>query len=226
MKKIYFILFIIFFSACLFFLAGCVSASYVSSTYIPSVTATPGVYHSVEKGQTLWKISKMYSIDLEELAQANRITDTTAIEVGQQIFIPNRSKPQIQVVQTDDNDDFSWPIKGKVVSSFGQITNNMVNKGINIQPYQSLEVVASRSGKVIFLGEDFAGMGKTIIIEHPDGLFTVYSRNAAVFVKIGDNVNKGSVISKAGFAGRDRNVCLHFEVRKGSVAQNPLYYLP
>lgn len=168
----------------------------------------------------------MYEIDLEELAQVNKITDATTIELGQQIFIPNRTKPQAQAPQYKDNDDFLWPLEGKVISSFGQIFDNMVNKGINIQPYSSLDVKASRSGKVVFLAVDLAGLGKTIIIEHSDGLFTVYSRNADTFVKIGDSVEKGFVIAKAGKAGRDRGVYLHFEIRKGQLFQNPLYYLP
>jgi len=226
MKNNYFVqLFALNIIFCLGFLTGCVSVPYTEQPS-PVITGASGVYHSVEKGQTLWRISKMYAIDLEELAQANHITNTASVEVGQKIFIPNRSKPQLQAVQYGDSDDFSWPLKGRVSNGFGQIVNNMVNKGINIQPYGSLEVTASRSGKVVFLGKDFAGMGKTLIIDHLDGMFTVYSRNAEVFVKAGDTVAKGSTIAKVGFAGRDRNVYLHFEVRKGQVSQNPLYYLP
>lgn len=186
----------------------------------------PGIYHKVMAGQTLWKISKIYGVDLDELAQLNRITDATSIEVGQQIFIPTLARPPLQAAKYGDNDDFIWPLRGRVIGSFGQTIDNMLNKGINIQPYGTLDVLASGGGRVVFTDEDFIGFGKMIIIEHSDGLFTVYGRNSEIFVKAGDNVQKGAVIGRAGSAGRERGTYLHFEVRKGSVSKNPLFYLP
>jgi murein DD-endopeptidase MepM/ murein hydrolase activator NlpD len=102
----------------------------------------------------------------------------------------------------------------------------MINKGINIQPGGGIDVVASRSGKAVFLCENFGGFGKTLIIDHGDGLSTVYARNYQILVKAGDNIQKGQLIAKAGSAGRDKSVYLHFEVRKGHISQNPYYYLP
>jgi len=207
-------------------IAGCATPPYVKPSAVQPPLGMAGIYHKAEKGQTLWKISKIYGVDLEELGRVNRITDTTAIEVGQQIFIPNRSKAEAQTVKYSDSDDFIWPISGRVIGSFGQTINSMLNKGINIQPSNSLNVLAARSGRVVFTDDDFAGFGRTIIIEHSDGLFTVYARNREILVKAGDSVKKGALIAKAGSAGRDRNTYLHFEVRRGYVSQNPLFYLP
>jgi len=180
----------------------------------------------MEKGQTLWRISRIYGVDLEELARANRITDASAIEIGERIFIPNRESPVAQAVGYSDNDDFIWPLRGKITGSFGQTLNNIPNKGINIKPGSGLDVLAARSGKVVFVGDNFAGFSKTVIIEHSDGLYTVYGRNTAVFVKAGDGVQKGAVIARVGKAGRERSTYLHFEVRRGASPQNPLFYLP
>ena len=207
-------------------IAGCSTAPYVKPISLQPPQGMTGIYHKVVKGQTLWKVSKIYGVDLEELARVNRITDTTAIEVGQQIFIPNRSKPEEQIVKYSDSDDFIWPVSGRVTGSFGQTINSMLNKGINIQPYGSSDVLAARGGKVVFTDDDFAGFGKTIIIEHSDGLFTVYARNREIFVKAGDSVQKGAIIARVGRAGRDRSTYLHFEVRRGYISQNPLFYLP
>jgi len=208
------------------FLAGCATAPYVKPPVAKAPPVMAGIYHKVEKGQTLWKISKIYGVDLEELARVNRITDTTAIEVSQQIFIPNRSRPQAQAVKYNDSDDFIWPLRGRVTGAFGQTINNMLNKGINIQPYGSLDVLAARAGKVVFTDENFAGFGKTIIIEHNDGLFTVYGGNSQIFVKAADIVPKGGRIARVGASGRERGTYLHFEVRRGYISQNPLFYLP
>ena len=194
---------------------GCAPAPYVR----PGITSAgmPGTYHKVERGQTLWRISKMYNADLEEIVSINHISDATNIEVGQLIFIPGRQKPQAQPVKYSLSDDFIWPLKGKVIATFGQIFNNMINKGINIQFYAG-DVVAARSGKVVFFDDHFLGFGKTIIIDHGDGFSTVYAMNSQVFIKAGDYIEKRALIAKAS--------TLHFEIRKGHIPQNPLFYLP
>ncbi|MBI5286357.1 MAG: LysM peptidoglycan-binding domain-containing protein, partial [Deltaproteobacteria bacterium] len=51
-----------------------------------------GVYHTVERGQTLWRIAKTYGVDHQELAEVNDITDPTQVKVGQKIFIPGASR--------------------------------------------------------------------------------------------------------------------------------------
>lgn len=202
---------------------GCASSPYLTPAAPP--TGLPGVYHRVEKGETLWRISKAYDVDLEELARINRILDSSSIEIGQSIFIPNRqAKKGIHIKYA--NDDFIWPLKGRVIAAFGQTHNSIINKGINIQPRASFEVIAARSGKVVFYSDNFGGYGKTIIIDHADGLSTVYARNAHVFIKPGESVQKGAVIARAGSSGRDKEEYLHFEIRKGHIAQNPYYYLP
>ena len=195
----------------------------IAPTALPN--GTGGIYHRVERGQTLWKISKTYGVELSDLARINRIPDTTAIEVGQLIFIPSQKKEETPPI-ISSGDDFIWPIKGRVIATFGSVYSNIINKGLNIRPSGNLNVIASRSGKVVYLCDNFGSFGKTLIIDHSDGFSTVYARNCQIFVKTGDNVQKGELIGRAGTAGRDKNVYLHFEVRKGYVSENPYYYLP
>ncbi len=212
--------------ACVLLINGCATAP---APVVPPITGgTQGVYHKVEKGETLWKVSRMYNIDLEDLTRANRISDVSNVEVGQLLFIPSRHKLiPAPAPDTTSSADFIWPLKGRVVAEFGEVLANMVNKGINIQPYSSsADVIASRSGRVVFYSPDFEVYGKTVILDHGDGFLTVYARNAKVFVKPGDEVLKGAVIATTGFAGRNKNVYLHFQIRKGHVPQNPRFYLP
>lgn len=200
------------------FLSGCATVPAYKSSY--TAAGMPGIYHRIEKGQTLWNISRIYSIDLDELARANRITDVTRLETGQLIFIP-RKEGAIAPLSHYAGEDFIWPVRGNIISGFGQNFDNMINKGINIQPFSSHDVLASRSGRVVFCNENFPGYGKTIIIEHKDGFMTVYARNSQIYVKPGDYVQKGSRIGQV-----QQNRYLHFEVRKGHVSQNPVFYLP
>jgi murein DD-endopeptidase MepM/ murein hydrolase activator NlpD len=188
----------------------------------PPVKETlPGFYHRAERGQTLWRISKIYDVGLEELIRLNHISDNSSIEIGQLIFIPYGRQKQ----STISIEDFIWPIKGQVISGFGGNYNNMMNKGINIRPFQTKEVVSSRSGKVVFYSPHLEGFGKTVIIDHGDGFLTVYARNSEVFVKTGDSVEKGVIIANVGRVGRDKNTYLHFEIRKDHIPQNPYFYL-
>lgn len=191
----------------------------------PTISGLPGIYHRIEKGQTLWRVSRIYNVDLEEIARINHITDATKLEIGQTVFIPNRQRQQIVAVKSY-SDDFSWPVRGRVLATFGETFNNMVNKGINIAPGQNSKVAASRGGKVVFYGENFGGYGKTIIIDHGDGFSTVYSRLTDVSVRVGDNLARGVSFAKTGSSARDKFTYLHFEIRKGYLPKNPLFYLP
>jgi murein DD-endopeptidase MepM/ murein hydrolase activator NlpD len=185
----------------------------------------PGIYHRIEKNQTLWRISRIYNIDLDELVRINRISDATNIEAGQLIFIPHVQKTQTSGFKSYC-DDFIWPLKGRVISAFGQNFNNMINKGLDIQASRGSDVVASRSGRVVFYSPGLEGFGKTAIIEHDEGFFTVYARNSQVMVKPGEQVRQGRVIAKVGSGGRDKNNYLHFEIRRGYNSVNPYFYLP
>ncbi len=210
------------------FLSGCASAP-PSLTPIKTAQTIPApgfVYHKVVKGQTLWRISKIYDVDLAELAKLNHLSDTTNIEIDQLILIPKKkSIEEVPICKFPTSEDFMWPIRGTVITNFGQTNNNMINKGLNIVSGSSSTVVASRSGKVVFCSSNFSGFGKTIILDHGDGFSTVYARNAEILVKTGDSIAQGTAIAKVGSAGRDPNPYLHFEIRKGYTPQNPNFYL-
>ena len=184
-----------------------------------------GTYHRVEKSQTIWRISKIYNVGLDELVKINHISEASSIEVGQMIFIPQQKKSMPSTNQYS-SEDFIWPIKGRIIAAFGQTYNNMINKGMNIEPYRPQDVVAARSGKVIFYSPDFKGFGKTIIIDHGDGFSTVYAGNSEVLIKTGDIIQKGASIAKIGPMSRGGNPYLHFEIRKEHISQNPYFYLP
>ena len=214
-SKFWFVILIFNFGFFILSFSGCAPAYYVEPSLAP--LGVPGTYHRVVRGETLWRISKAYNADLGEIARVNHISDAASIEVGQSLFIPYGQTDKASPVKYS-GDDFLWPLKGKITATFGQTFNNMINKGINIQSYSTSDVVASRSGKVTFFDEHFGGFGKTLIIDHGDGFSTVYAMNSQLFIKAGDYIQKGTAIAKASN--------LHFEIRKGHLPQNPLFYLP
>ena len=199
---------------------GCATAPYIAPTVTPAV---PGIYHRVEKGETLWQISKIYDVSLRELARVNHISDATNIEIGQLIFIPHRRKVE-PPLRGSYGEDFIWPVRGKVIATFGHAYNDMLNKGINIATSGDASIVAARSGRVVFYSPALKGFGRTIIIDHGDGFSTVYAGISEAQVKADDRVEKGGAIAKMGAAMQ--NSCLHFEIRKGYTPENPYFYLP
>jgi len=186
-----------------------------------------GIYHRVQRGETLWGISQHYDIPLDTIAHANRLPDKRKIYVGQKLFIPTAaSTAQLPKPALLDKKGFAWPVKGKVIAFYGSMEDNVKNKGIDIKARHGSNVRAARGGTVSYVDENMKGFGKTIIVDHGDGFSTVYAYNAAILVDAGDVVSKSTVIAKVGSTGRAAGPRLHFEIRKNKKARNPFYYLP
>jgi lipoprotein NlpD len=193
-----------------------------SALSLPANQAQSGnIEHIVAKGETLWRISKIYNTELEEIIRINDLSDSSLIACGQKILIPKAFQSANTAVY---DGDFIWPSKGKVLVTFRQKYNGVSNKGIDILTEPDQDVLASRTGKIIFIGE-LPGYGKTIIIDHHDGFSSVYCGNSSIGVKTGDEVQQGMVVAKTGRSPRKDSGSLHFEIRKKHKPQNPLYYL-
>ncbi len=184
-----------------------------------------GVFHKVLPGETIFSIAQAYGISLEDIVQNNNIPNAAFIEENQLIFIPGATAPTLAAVKEPVNsggNNFGWPIKGEILSFFKESSGNVVTKGIDIKCLPSSEIKASRAGRVVF-ADYLSGYDLTVIIDHLDGFHTVYSNSAELFVKTGEKVSKNEKIARMSM---DNNFShLHFEVRKGNNAQNPLYYL-
>lgn len=217
MKKKFFCLVII-----LFFTCGCAARGGI----VPP--ENKGIYHRVEKGQTLWKISKTYGMDLAVLMEANRLKDPSLISAGQLLFIPGASKECLvnEKVSAISKQGYIWPVEGEVVSFYGMKTNGIISKGITISAARGASVKSVRDGKISFVNEQVKGKGKVLIIDHLDGFLTLYAHNSRLLVAPGQVVKQGQVIAQVGDTGRADNPQLYFEIRKGHNAQNPFYYLP
>ena len=118
-----------------------------------------------------------------------------------------------------------WPVKGRVISEFGPKSNGMKNEGINIAVPEGTGVRAAEGGVVAYAGNELKGYGNLVLIRHQGGWVTAYAHNKELFVKRGDTVNRGDVIAKAGQTGSVSSPQLHFEVRKGATAMDPIKFL-
>jgi len=134
---------------------------------------------------------------------------------------PAATVPAVAVAATAGSVQFMWPIKGKILSGFSEPRS----KGIDIGGKVGEPVVAAAGGRVTYVGNGIPGLGKLVVIKHDNGFITVYAHNSAVLVKEQQSVVRGQKIAEVGKTDSDRPK-LHFQIRKGAAAVDPLRYLP
>jgi murein DD-endopeptidase MepM/ murein hydrolase activator NlpD len=120
---------------------------------------------------------------------------------------------------------FAWPTPGGEVTSIFGPRWGRHHDGIDISAPEGTPIRASAPGTVVFSGRQ-RGYGNIVIIEHPQGLSTAYAHNYKNLVTPGTLVSRGSLIALLGRTGRASGPNLHFEVRHGKVARDPMRYLP
>ena len=120
---------------------------------------------------------------------------------------------------------FDWPVRGRLSSVYGAKGQGLHNDGINIIAPRGTAVRAADSGIVVYAGNELRGFGNLLLIKHPGGWVTAYAHNDALIVKRRDKVKKGQIVAKVGASGNVVEPQLHFEIRKGKRAINPLRHL-
>lgn len=212
-------------------------------------------FYIVRRGDTLYSIALEHGADYREVAQWNHLDDPTRIQVGQQLRVkplpsqrpaqvgstrpPGRiesrplessappakgetrtetAKPEPAAVQFTG---FVWPAKGKVLAEFAEPRR----KGIDIDGKPGDPILAAAAGRVTYIGTGIPGMGKLVVIKHDNGYITVYAHNRDILVKEQQSVTRGQKIAELGSTDSERPK-LHFQIRKGASAVDPLLYLP
>ncbi|WP_304439405.1 peptidoglycan DD-metalloendopeptidase family protein [Magnetospirillum sp. XM-1] len=121
---------------------------------------------------------------------------------------------------------FLWPVKGEVVAEFGPLPGKgQHNDGINIVAAKGTAVRAAENGVVAYVGNELKGFGNLLLIKHADNWMTAYAHNEKLLVKRGDQVKRGQTIATLGASGSVTSPQLHFEIRRGTEAVNPVDYL-
>ena len=205
------------------------------------------VKHTVEAGQTLYRISKAYGLTVEELMDANGIEDPKDLKVGQQLWVPgaaakqvvasadspepvapNRTLPppvprgKLAVVGRKDG-TLQWPVRGVLYARFGR-KGKEPHDGIDLAAPAGTPVKTAGAGTVLFAGEQ-KGYGLIVIVEHTKGMITLYAHNRDVRVKGGQKVREGQVLATVGDSGATSGPHLHFEVRQDGNPVDPLEHL-
>ncbi len=133
--------------------------------------------------------------------------------------------PVVADAPSANGTSFRWPVRGRIIGSFGTGATGERNDGINLAVPEGTSIKAVEAGTVIYAGNELEGYGELVLIRHADGWVSAYAHNSQILVKRGDTVRRGQIISRAGTSGSVSAPQLHFELRKGSKPVNPMDYL-
>jgi septal ring factor EnvC (AmiA/AmiB activator) len=132
-------------------------------------------------------------------------------------------------ITTADLGNLDWPVEGAIVYRFGRDTlpsGGIIRwNGVGIAARVGTPVRAVEAGKVRLVGQ-FGTYGLTIVLEHGNGYYSVYSHLESAEVKLGASVGKGRVIGTVGGQNSDYGSHLHFEIRgENQIALDPTTWL-
>jgi murein DD-endopeptidase MepM/ murein hydrolase activator NlpD len=120
---------------------------------------------------------------------------------------------------------FLWPVRGSIAVGYGPRGKGRHNDGINILARKGTPVRAVENGIVAYSGNELRGFGNLLLIRHAGGWTSAYAHNQVLLVRAGDRVRRGQIISRVGKSGSVRRPQLHFELRRGNRAVNPVRYM-
>ena len=199
----------------------------------------PGIYHTVKRGENLFRIGKAYDHTYQELARVNRIEDPNQLRAGERVFIPGATRQlPVEIITPSavslkrslpsEPSDGSrpailWPVAGTITSGFGG-RGESFHDGIDISAPEGTAIHAVESGEVAY-SDQLRGYGNIIIVRHAGGIVSVYAHNRQNRVAEGRTVAQGETIAEVGSTGRASAPHLHFEIRRDNVAEDPLLYL-
>src|SRR5216684_4011745 len=152
--------------------------------------------------------------------QSARLAQATATVDDAAVATPVKATEATGALPT-----FRWPVRGKVITSYGAKTNGKSNDGINLAVPEGTPVKAAEDGVVAYSGNELKGYGNLILVRHTNGYVTAYAHASELLVKRGDTIKRGQVIAKSGQSGEVGSPQLHFEIRKGSMPVDPLQFL-
>lgn len=171
-----------------------------------------------EEAQRQAEIEARRQAQMEAAAQAGNVD---VVEFGE-------DAPESYVMQSYGG-GMIWPLSGPITSEFGWrvhpiFGSQRFHSGLDIGGDYGLPIHAAQSGIVIEAGW-IGGYGNTIMIEHGNGIVTLYGHNESLAVGVGQYVNQGDVIAYCGSTGNSTGPHCHFEVRLGGEPVSPWDYL-
>jgi murein DD-endopeptidase MepM/ murein hydrolase activator NlpD len=107
---------------------------------------------------------------------------------------------------------FTFPFQGKIISPYGAKRRGHLHSGVDIKLLQGDTIKNAFNGKVR-LAKSYSGYGLMVVVQHLNGIETLYSHLSKILVKEGDTLQSGYPVGLGGRTGRATTTHLHFEIR-------------
>lgn len=206
-----------------------------------------GVRHTVASGDTLASLAKRYSSDAGEIASYNGLASGEALVRGSVVIIPGGELAQAPAAKPSNSKKTPTKTASSVrtggsmgsVRSTGNTSDSSLSgsfanpapsgrlsqgihgwNGVDIAAPSGSGVFAAAAGNVIVsrVGGWNGGYGNYVVIDHGNGVQTLYAHMSSISVSVGESVSRGQGIGGVGNTGQSTGYHLHFEVRG---AKNP-----
>lgn len=164
----------------------------------------------------------------EVLYQVKRIN---GLEVSKEVLeekVTKKPKKKViikgtKVIPSRGSGKYIWPTNGGYTSSYYGYRWGRLHKGIDIARPSNRTIKAADHGVVSFTGYK-GGYGNKIVINHNNGMKTLYAHLSSINVRPGQVVEQGTPIGIMGSTGNSTGIHLHFEIHQNGVAVNPMKF--
>ena len=212
-----------------------------------------GIVHTIILDETVGDLADMFDVTSAEIIAANNLSDSDLIATGQVLLIPDPKKlpspktealpeparPQCHrqpgqprsgappAATPEPARGFIWPVAATIRITNYFSARHPLGIDLGLSHAAGTPVMAVMPGKVTFAGGNACcSYGYYVIVDHGNGLKTLYAHLRSISVSVGQQVSQGQTLGPSGTTGYSTGVHLHFEVHKNGTRVNPIPYLP
>lgn len=192
----------------------------IANTYYEKVdTMYVGDYKLKEQGQDGLKKVEVETTYVNGILENEQILEEVVVKEPTSTIMMTGTKWK----EVTASGEFNNPANGKLTSRFGTRWGRM-HEGIDIGAPVGTAIRAADAG-VVTSAKYISGYGNTVILDHGNGIKTLYGHASELLVVVGQTVEKNELIARVGRTGSTTGACLHFEVRRNGQPIDPLPYL-
>ncbi|MBU0672442.1 MAG: M23 family metallopeptidase [Candidatus Margulisbacteria bacterium] len=188
------------------------------------ITKNDGTKTEISKKMKVWEtrfpFSRFWLKPARNKLRARNIINNEWAEIEQVLQVEGQEKLW--------QGKFSWPVKARVSQGFGhrEIINGKRagnHRGLDIAVISGTKIIAPNSAKVVF-AKRLKAFGGTLVLDHGQGIHTLYFHLSKLIAKVGDEVGKGELIALSGNSGISSGAHLHWGMSAHNLRVDPLQW--
>lgn len=169
--------------------------------------------------EVVYRITKANEAEIKKETLAEKLLQEPVSQVvirGTKVMVASRGD--------GGNGILGWPTRGRITSAYGVRRGRSVHTGTDIDGLKGDPIFSAGDGVVLQAGWK-GNYGNCVVIDHGEGLTTLYAHLSKINVSLGKQVKRGDIIGLMGSTGKSTGSHLHFEVRINGIHQNPMRFL-